>query len=160
MRTFLQEVVEGRIAFITDTSGALRILRRIIADKVSARRAQLQALKRDPSRIAGFMGRALRVASAAVGIVDEQHAHPADDVDLYLLGVPSEEVKLISREIIAQFLDMLGAEQRMVMEMRLDRFSIPEIAIKLGRSERTIDRRLDEIRTIWSAPGLPEKGRG
>jgi DNA-directed RNA polymerase specialized sigma24 family protein len=150
-RTYLQEIVEGRIAYIADEDGTLRIVRQIIADKVSARRAQMRALKRDPARIAGFVGKTLRIASVAHGIDNGDHARLADDLDLFQSGVPSDEVKLISREVVAHFLDSLDAEHAKIAQMRLDGVRISEIAIRLGRSKRTIQRRLEEIRATWNA---------
>ena len=53
---------------------------------------------------------------------------------------------------------MLDPELQTVAKMRLDQFSIAEIATKVGRSRRTIDRRLERIREIWKASGSLEPG--
>jgi ECF sigma factor len=159
-RTFLQEIIEGRIAYIADEDGTLKIVQQIIADKVSERGARMRSLKRDPSRIAGFVGKVLRIASVVHGIGDNDRGRLADDVNLLRSGVAADEVDFISQEVVAQLLDMLDAEHRSIAKMRFDGVRITEIAIRLGQSKRTIDRRLEEIRTTWKGSGLVDNGRG
>jgi hypothetical protein len=105
------------------------------------------------------MGKILRIVSVAHGIDNGDHARLADDVDLLQSGVPSDEVKLISAEVVAQFLGSLDAERAKIAQMWLDGVRISEIAIRLGRSKRTIERRLEEIRATWNAAGLIDNAR-
>ena len=149
-RTFLEDIVAGKIDRFDDEVGALRILRRIIADKVSAQRAQMRAIKRDRSRIRRWMGGVVTVLSAWDSTSDDKAPGLGDEVDLYQLGVPSVEVQLIAKENLARLMDALEPELKTVVWLRL-RFTIPEAARRLGMSESSFSRRLATIRGIWKA---------
>ncbi len=56
-RTVLQDVLEGKIGNIDDESGVLRIVRRIIADKVAAKLKQIRTAKRDRFRLTRLVNR-------------------------------------------------------------------------------------------------------
>jgi len=159
IRTFFEDVVEGKIDRIADEDGTLRILRRIIADKVSLRRAQMRALKRDRSRIRRWMRGIVVVVTAWDGPSDDKHARIEDDVDLFQSGVPTAEVILIGKENLARLMDALDPDLRTVANLRL-RFTIPEAARQLGVSESSYKRRLAKIRETWKTLGLVDSEDG
>ena len=146
----------GRIDRIDDEDGILTILRRIIADKVSARRAQMRALKRDRTRIRRWMSGIVVVLSAWDGDDDEKRSRIGDDVDLFQTGVPPAEVRLIADENLARLMDALDPELQTIARLRL-RYTIPEAARRAGISVRSFNRRLAAIREIWKASGLVDE---
>jgi hypothetical protein len=156
VHTFLEDVHAGRIDRIDDEDGILTILRRIIADKVSARRAQMRALKRDRTRIRRWMSGIVVVLSAWDGDDDEKRSRIGDDVDLFQTGVPPAEVKLIADENMARLMDALDPELQTIARLRL-RYTIPEAARRAGISVRSFNRRLAAIREIWKASGLVDE---
>jgi ECF sigma factor len=146
----------GRIDRIDDEDGILTILRRIIADKVSARRAQMRALKRDRTRIRRWMSGIVVVLSAWDGDDDEKRSRIGDDVDLFQTGVPPAEVRLMADENLARLMDALDPELQTIARLRL-RYTIPEAARRAGISVRSFNRRLAAIREIWKASGLVDE---
>jgi DNA-directed RNA polymerase specialized sigma24 family protein len=148
----LEDIKRGHIDAIADHSGCLRVLRRVIMDKVIARSRHLNALKRNPW--AG--GKRVDVGEGLTDTPwddDEQH-RIADTLDLEYCGVPSAEVDLISSEMVEKLMGVLEADLRIVVKMQLDHHSIADIAAKLDVSPRTIDRRLVQVRDIWAKSGL------
>lgn len=156
IRTYFDDVLAGRIDRIDDEDGILTILRRIIADKVSARRAQMRALKRDRTQIGRWMSGIVVVLSAWDGDDDEKRSRIGDDVDLFQTGVPPAEVRLIADENMARLMDALDPELQTIAKLRL-RYTIPEAASKAGISVRSFNRRLAAIREIWKASGLVDE---
>ena len=154
-RTFLEDIVAGKIDRFDDEVGTLRILRRIIADKVSAR-AQMRAIKRDRSRIRRWMGEIGVVISARGRTSDLDAAVIGDGIDLYQSGVPGVEVHLIAKENLARLMDALEPELQMIAWFRL-RFTIPDAAKRVGVSESSFKRRLAMIREIWITAGLVDE---
>jgi RNA polymerase sigma factor (sigma-70 family) len=59
------------------------------------------------------------------------------------------EVVAIMDDVLRRFYELLDEEQAIVLTHRLALHDIPEIATKMGLSERTISRRLNEIRRVW-----------
>jgi RNA polymerase sigma factor (sigma-70 family) len=151
--TFLERIKKGEIDTIADDTGALRILRRLIMDKVIARSRRIHALKHNPAPIKRH-----RKSGGVDDIGDEERDHEqqariADTIDMDHCGVDAAEVDLIASEEAERLLGLLGPERRKIAKMRLDGYSIAETALLLGLSERTVDRRLEDIKEIWRNKG-------
>ncbi len=78
-RTALQDVLEGKIGNIDDESGVLRIVRRIIADKVAAKLKQIRTAKRDRFRLARLAGRRTRTSSLSHEFSDGEREDLSDE---------------------------------------------------------------------------------
>jgi RNA polymerase sigma factor (sigma-70 family) len=78
----------------------------------------------------------------------------AEDLDLIGAGDPDPELLAMTEETIGRLFDLLDEEQALISHLRLALFTVPEIAERTGLSERTIARRLKEIRRIWERAGL------
>jgi RNA polymerase sigma factor (sigma-70 family) len=78
----------------------------------------------------------------------------AEDLDLIGSGDPDPEILAMTEETIGRLFDLLDEEQALISHLRLALFTVPEIKERTGLSERTIARRLKEIRRIWKRSGL------
>ena len=73
----------------------------------------------------------------------------ADGAMLARADGPSPLEALAAADELEVLMTRLTPEQRTVLEMRLQDRSWAEIAAVVGRSERTVRRAIEEIRTIW-----------
>lgn len=74
--------------------------------------------------------------------------HGADLVALADAGAPPDW-RTCFRETWADLTEGLTALQCAIVELKLAGHTNADIAIRVGRSERTIERQLSEIRTLW-----------
>ena len=72
-----------------------------------------------------------------------------DQVDLFDIGVPSEEAAVIARDEFQFLMNLLGPDLRPVIEHRLEGLTIAQIASQLKISSSTVERRLKEAIYIW-----------
>lgn len=146
----LDAVVRGKLNSVEGVEGCLGLLRRAIAQKISAERRRLDAAKRGGTGVRR-------------GRQPESEPEPsprmvpvAADLNLFESGLPEPEVLFISYEVVKQFRSLLNPEQAEIVNMRLGGLSNAEIAQSLGTSRRTIERHFEDIRQLWSKSGLTE----
>jgi RNA polymerase sigma factor (sigma-70 family) len=78
----------------------------------------------------------------------------ADNLQAVASREPSPESVVLGEELTWRLMGLLDDEQRLIAGLRLSGRSVPEIVRETGRSERTVFRRLTEIRQIWGRSGL------
>lgn len=77
-------------------------------------------------------------------------------LDQFSSPEPTPEFAAEVAEQCQRLLDRLGdGELRTVALMKMEGYSIDEIAVKLGCAPRTVDRKLWVIRTVWEAEAPP-----
>jgi RNA polymerase sigma factor (sigma-70 family) len=82
------------------------------------------------------------------------NVEPADDA-------PAPEEALLLQERFALLLDALGDESlRQIALARMEGYSNAEVAVQIGRSEATVERRLRLIRAIWQQREEEDSGAG
>ena len=135
---------EGRFAGLNDRDDLLRLLIRILYDKVLD-------LRRHETRIRRGGGKVFHESELAAN----GNNADVDDApfDLIHSSEPTAEEKAIVGEEFRgrlEQLDKLGApNSRRVAELTLEGFSTQEIAAELGYSRRTVELRLVQIRQLW-----------
>jgi hypothetical protein len=129
---------EGRFPKLANRDNLWSILVFITAQKTADRIAQELAQKRGGGRVRGHSA----VGNAGQGL-------GFDD----LLGKEPGPVTLaLWAEEYERLLDQLGHPLlRDIAQLRVEGFTVDEIAAKLGRARRTIARKLELIRKIWLA---------
>jgi RNA polymerase sigma factor (sigma-70 family) len=157
MRTVLEQIIEGKISAIADDSGALRIVRRLITEKIINRTIYTHALKRHPSQLCREDETKSSAGTGDDDPGDEAQAVAADGLDLRLCGLARAEVEFMAAETVETLLKLLEPASQVVVRMRLDTYTIAEIAAMLGVSERTVNRWLEEVRQIWDKSGLIDR---
>ena len=150
-RMLLTSIVKGKLESVESLEACFSLLRRAIAQKVIAERNRKDATKRGGHGIR--RGKPLGPEPASHD--DEPPARQvAADFDLLESGLPEPEVMFISEQMVAQLSALLTPEQAKIVDMRLGSLSNAVIARSLDVTERTIERRFEEIRLIWSQSGL------
>ena len=100
---------------------------------------------------------ALLTVRKAISLLREEGRRPQvedADVEQLLSQEPTPELAAQMADEFRRLLDSLGdAELRAIVLWKMEGFSNDEIAAKLGCVERTVERRLSLIRTIWEAEG-------
>ena len=134
-------LMQGRVVPPDGVDDFLRLARTIIARRITAKRRELRAGKRFPS-----------VNGDVHGGFQFQGRDVPDDLDLCPSDLTGPEAQAISADLERWLLDLLGPELREIAEARFEGKSIDRIAERRGKSRRTIERMLQEIRAIWAAP--------
>ena len=149
----LDDVAKGKLKSVNGFGGCSGLLRKAIAQEIIDERRRRDAVKRGGRGI-------LRVLSTEPG-VDRPDVHRpvrtvpiVDDFDLLESGSPEPSALVCSDEAVRGLMGLLDPEQARLVAMRLDGVSNHAIAQSLGTSERTIRRRFEEIRVLWSESGL------
>lgn len=79
-----------------------------------------------------------------------------DEVLSYLIdSEPSPDLAVQIADECNRLLDKLSEELRTIALWLVEGYTIAEIAKKMDRSERTVARKIAEIRDLWSQEGLP-----
>jgi DNA-directed RNA polymerase specialized sigma24 family protein len=140
--SFCAGLTRGRFTELGDRDDLWKLLVVITARKAAAQRDRRLALKRG-----GAYSRVDRAHSRAIGVTEQ-----GDDVLAHLIGQePTPEFAAMVAEETQSLLARLGDDQ--LLQIALDRmagYTTNEIADRLGCARRTVARRLDLIRTIWS----------
>jgi DNA-directed RNA polymerase specialized sigma24 family protein len=76
------------------------------------------------------------------------------DLDLMASRLDGPEASAIHAEIHQLLFECLTAQEHWIVDRKLEGITVREIADRLGVSERTIARRLEEVRRIWAESGL------
>jgi RNA polymerase sigma factor (sigma-70 family) len=74
-----------------------------------------------------------------------------DELDYLIAEEPTPEFAAMMSENVARLFEQLDPVQRQVAQGKLEGRENAEIARQLGRSERTVERKLQLIRRIWDA---------
>jgi DNA-directed RNA polymerase specialized sigma24 family protein len=144
--SFCAGAVRGRFPRLADRDDLWRLLVVITARKVSAQVDRRRAQKRG--------GRWLRVDRGVAAGANE----PSEDDRLAdLVGrEPTPEFATMIAEELQILLDRLGDDQlRRIALERMEGYTSDEIAERLGCARRTVARRLDLIRQLWSSEPSP-----
>jgi DNA-directed RNA polymerase specialized sigma24 family protein len=142
--SFCAGLAGGRFPRLEDRDDLWRLLVVITERKASAQADRRRALKRG--------GAHLRIDRAS-GAGDDSAA-ALDPLIQIVAREPSPEFAAIFAEETAHLLDRLGdATLRQIALWRMEGYTSDEIAARLGCARRTVARRLDLIRQIWTAEG-------
>jgi RNA polymerase sigma factor (sigma-70 family) len=138
----------GRFEHLDDRSDLWRILAGITAKKALQRRRWYHRWKRSGRTATG--GR----TTAPGGPRDESALAEEDLLTLAAGKEPAPEVAVILREQLEHLLDALADPTlRQIAEWRLQGASNAEVAQKLGRAVRTVERKVELIRLVWEKIG-------
>src|ERR1051326_5108003 len=134
-RTFFGRLKEGQFK-IDDQDDLCRLLVRITVHKTLRQIAYHKAGKRDPG--------------AEVAQSKESEDRLIDLLD----REPTPEATAMFLDQLEHFLNRLRAQERQILEMRLQGFSNEDIAQKLGIYDRKIRRALEHIRVLAEQEGI------
>jgi DNA-directed RNA polymerase specialized sigma24 family protein len=138
--SFCRAAEQGRFPLLADRDGLWRLLVVITARKAAH-------LRRDEGR--HKRGGGMQRISEAAGEEDEESI-----LSQVLSSEPTPEMAAQVSEECRRLLAKLGDENlRKVALLRMEGYTVEEIAGRLGRVERTVKRRLEIIRDIWSKKG-------
>ena len=140
--SFCAGLARGRFTELGDRDDLWKLLVVITARKASAQLDRRRALKRG-----GAFSRVDQAHAAAEG-----DSEPGADLLAHLVGQePTPEFAAMVAEETRQLLARLEDDQlRQIALDRMEGYTTEEIAERLGCARRTVSRRLDLIRTIWS----------
>jgi RNA polymerase sigma factor (sigma-70 family) len=134
--SFFRAVGEGRYPHLDDRDSLWRLLVVITANKALKQITSEQRQKRGGSSTPGA------AAAARIDLSDE-----ADLAD----GKPTPEFAAQVADEYQRLLDQLGDDTlRQVAIWKMEGYGNDEIANKLGCSRRTVARKLEAIRVLWS----------
>jgi DNA-directed RNA polymerase specialized sigma24 family protein len=142
--TFCRRAEEGRFPDLHDRDGLWRLL--------------FTLTERKAAGLARYEGRQRRGGGATVGEADL--AGPADSavggLDAFAGREPTPEfVALLTDEFEARLGSLGTDELRAIALAKLEGLTTDEIVARTGRSPRTVARKLELIRTLWSREGEP-----
>lgn len=139
--SFCAGATRGRFPQLSDRQDLWRLLVVITARKAGAQLERLHAQKRGGDRIT--------VAFNAHG---RRETEGFPELELVVGREPTPEFAAMVAEEYCKLLDRLDDEGlRQVALWRMEGYSNDEIAERLGCARRTVARRLDLIRKMWSA---------
>lgn len=130
LNTFFTRAKQDCYPQLHDRTDLWQLLAKITVRKSIDRRRNAGAQKRGPGQVPGDFG-------FDVNGIDVAMLEPTPD----MLAAVNEECQ--------RLMGALDEELRQVARMKLEGYTNAEIAKKLGRVERTIDRKLDRIRQTW-----------
>lgn len=138
--SFCRGAAGGKFAQLEDRHDLWQVLAVITARKAARQSQSERAQKRGGGKVESESTLAEEDASNALGI---QH-FAADD--------PTPELMAIATEEFERMLSLLTDESlREVALARLEGFSHAEIAARLGCHVRSVERKVRQIRELWSA---------
>jgi RNA polymerase sigma factor (sigma-70 family) len=138
--------VQGRFDRLSDRVDLWQLLVAITVKKTLMHRRWYDRQKRRRSRLVN--GAAAAQDSAAP---DPDESGNRDALALAVSREPSPESAAIITEQVQELLEALSDPiLRQIAEWRMDGLSNAEIAEKLGRAVRTVERKLERIRMIWA----------
>ena len=139
--SFCAGLARGRFPKLADREDLWRLLVVITARKASAQADRRRALKRNGMRLRVDPGGPARDRN------DQDDDHLAE-----LVGrEPTPEFAAMMAEEFRRLLDRLGDEQlRQIALQRMEGYTGDEIAERLGCARRTVARRLELIRQLWT----------
>jgi DNA-directed RNA polymerase specialized sigma24 family protein len=143
--SFCRGAEEGRFPRLDDRHDLWRLLLHITACKASHLLEREFAAKRGGGKV--------RCETDLAGAGGE----PGEAALAQVLGSePTPELAAQVAEECRRLLDKLGGDDlRAVAVAQLEGYTVEEIAQRIGRSTRTVARKLEVIREVWSEEGLP-----
>lgn len=146
MHSFCRGLAGQRFPQVHDEDNLWKLLVTITARKACAARRRHYAQKRGGGHVRG--------ESIFAQLGSEQS--PIDGLGAVLGREPTPELACMVAEDCTRLLDRLGDEKlRQVATLTLEGYSTAEIAQQLGVLQRTVQRKLDTIRKIWSQEAPP-----
>jgi DNA-directed RNA polymerase specialized sigma24 family protein len=141
MNSFMQGAREGKFPSLTDETDMWRLLVTITARKVSAQRRRHFAVRRHRGKIRGESVFAAKSGSDAAGGIDAvEGPEPTPEF--------VAEMSEACRRLFERLNDRTLCD---VARWKLEGCTNEEIATRLGRNLRTVERKLKLIRDCWSA---------
>jgi RNA polymerase sigma-70 factor (ECF subfamily) len=134
-RTFFARLKDDKFE-ITDQDDLFRLLMRITVHKTLRQIAHHRAAKRNPA--------------LELGHTDDAH----EQLMQLLTTEPTPEATVTFLDTLENFMGLLPATDREILELRMQGFSTEEIAQKLGSYDRKIRRVLERIRDVAEHEGL------
>jgi DNA-directed RNA polymerase specialized sigma24 family protein len=132
------QFMEGRTVPPDGVDEFLRFARTIIGRRIAAKARELRAAKRSPSANEDSHG----------GSGFQGHDAP-DDLDRWPAGLSNSDCEIVSKDLHRWLLSLLGRELGEIVEYRIDGKTIDQIAKRMGKPRRTIERMFHEVRLIW-----------
>lgn len=146
MQSFFEGMRQGKFSSLGNREELWKLLLTITARKAHGQRRRSLRSKRGSGQVRG---------ESIFGHADPQErAFGIDDV---LGEEPSPELAAMMVENTQQLLALLDDETlRQVAVLRLEGYTNDEIAVKFGCARRTVERKLERIRALWSEHGMTE----
>ncbi len=146
MNSFCQGMARHRFDQVNDHEDLWKLLLTITARKARAHRRRHFAGKRGGGRVRG----------ESVFLPGDPSHERDEGIGQVLGSEPTPELATMVAEDCRLLLDRLGDEKlRQVAVQTLEGYTTAEIAEKLGVSRRSVQRKLDTIRAIWSEEAPP-----
>ncbi len=140
MNSFVAGARAGRFPQLDDESDLWRLLVTITARKASAQRRRHFALRRDSGKVRGESAFQSPGNSTGSGIKAVEGNEPTPEFAAQF----ADECQALFAKLDNQLL-------REIATWKMEGFSNEEIASRLGRNVRTVERKLALIRELWSA---------
>ncbi len=139
LASFFQDHREGKFPELHDRNGLWPLLASVTARRAVDQQRKLLAQKRGANQVRGDSVRGLEADGElewAAKLIDEE-------LQPEYLAMMNEECE--------RLLSVLGDDElRLIARRRMEGYSNREIATELGVIERTVERRLQLIRALWS----------
>jgi DNA-directed RNA polymerase specialized sigma24 family protein len=152
-----EDIIIDKITSIEGADELLKMLRRIMIDKVMAARDRMNALKRGGAGVQRRHGKGPDSEPPNHAPRPRDPVQSLDDFSLSHSGLSRDEVQGIFSDTVVELLRLLDNKHQRVALMRVKGHTIAEIAEEMRVTTRTIDRRLQAIRVIWSQSGLLDR---
>lgn len=137
--SFCRGVAEGRYPRLDDRDDLWRLLVVITIRKALDQVRRRGAAKRGAARLVG--------ESELAG---DDGLHAGASLDCFVGREPSPELATMVREEYGRLRSRLGDDSlRLVLDLSLEGYRRAEIAARMGRTVKTVSRKLDVIRTVW-----------
>lgn len=144
-----EAAVQGRFERLSDRVNLWQLLAAITVKKTLMRRQRYDRQKRGGSRVVSGQAPAGNTPAA-----DPDDAADRDALALAVSREPSPDSAAIIADQVQELLDVLPDPiLRQIAEWRMDSLSNAEVAAKLGCAVRTVERKLERIRMIWTRFG-------
>ena len=140
LNSFFEGARQGEFPLLTDRTNLWPLLAKITARKSINQREKVFAQKRGGGKLRG----------------ESVFAKPGQDDDYRgiegVVGVePTPEFAAEMAEQCRDLLDQLPTDLRLIAYRKLHGYSNAQIAKEIGRVTRTVERKLERIRALWSA---------
>ncbi|MCI0682205.1 MAG: ECF-type sigma factor [Gemmataceae bacterium] len=150
-RCLCDGAAHGRFPVLTDRDDLWRLLTTLTLHKAIDQKRRAGGQKRGGGRVRGESVFAAGAAGAAGG-------DDAAGLDNVLADEPTPEVLATLAEEHARLLGLLDDDTlRQVALGKMEGYTNEELAAKLGLTCRSIERKLNRIRTLWLRESLPRE---
>jgi DNA-directed RNA polymerase specialized sigma24 family protein len=137
--SFCRGAARGRYSWLSDRDGLWRLLVVITVRKAVDQIQRRNAAKRGAARVVGESD-----------LVDGDGDSAAAGLDRFVGPGPSPELAALVAEEYRRLRSRLGDDSlRLVLDLSLEGYRREEIAERIGRTVKTVGRKLDVIRAVW-----------